>query len=345
MPTPHTRKTTWKLVVAYAPDWILSLVLIAIFGALDNIPGYKREFSLEDTSLKHPYTLHERVPNWALYIIAVLAPAALQAGVNLLTVRSWWDLHNSLLGLLLGLSLTGSITQVVKITVGRPRPDVIARCLPQAGATDPQFGLSSVAICTRAAGPIIHDGWRSFPSGHSSLSFAGLGFLSFYLAGKLHLFDTRGHAHKAWIAITPLIGAALVAVSRTMDYRHHWQDVTVGSILGLVMTYFSYRQYYPSLASPYSHRPYFPRTKPPADSMSLPLHRSPDGGSRERFEGDTLNARFGGYRDTLLNDHEDDAVDMEGVPPGTVPKDERHDMGPVWRGEDDDHNSRLTTHT
>ena len=51
------------------------------------------------------------------------------------------------------------------------------------------------------------------------MSFAGLGFLSFYLAGKLHLFDKKGHTAKAWLSFTPLAGAALVAISRTMDYR------------------------------------------------------------------------------------------------------------------------------
>ncbi|CAE6515400.1 unnamed protein product [Rhizoctonia solani] len=44
-----------------------------------------------------------------------------------------------------------------------------------------------------------------------------------------------------------------------MDYRHHWHDVLVGSVVGLVLSYFSYRQYYPSLVSPFSHRPYSPR--------------------------------------------------------------------------------------
>lgn len=35
----------------------------------------------------------------------------------------------------------------------------------------------------------------------NAVSFAGLGFLSFYLAGKMHLFDTRGHT--ASVTITP----------------------------------------------------------------------------------------------------------------------------------------------
>jgi diacylglycerol diphosphate phosphatase / phosphatidate phosphatase len=167
--------------------------------------------------------------------------------------------------------MTGSVTQFSKITVGRPRPDVIDRCQPTLGSADPIYRLSNATICTQTDHTIMRDGWRSFPSGHSSLSFAGLGFLSFYLAGKLHLFDKRGHAGKAWLSLSPLAAAALVAISRTMDYRHHWHDVLVGSLLGLVFSFFSYRQYYPSLGDPLSHRPYSPRIKRELEE-TLPFH-------------------------------------------------------------------------
>ena len=38
------------------------------------------------------------VQNTALYLIAVVAPFVLQACVNLITIRSWWDFHNATLG-------------------------------------------------------------------------------------------------------------------------------------------------------------------------------------------------------------------------------------------------------
>ncbi|KAG6376387.1 PAP2-domain-containing protein [Boletus reticuloceps] len=244
-------KRRLKLLRSYAPDWILTILLAAVFFALNSIHGFRREFSVNDET----YAVHERVPDLALYFIALVAPLVIQLAVNLVTVRSFWDYHNSALGLILGLAITGAITQFAKVTVGRPRPDLLSRCIPKPGSQNSTYGLSTDAICTQTDQSIMLDGWRSFLSGHSSLSFAGLGFLSFYLAGKMHLFDNRGHTHKAWISLTPLAGATLVAISRTMDYRHHWHDVVAGSILGLVVSYFAYRQYFPSLSSPMSHRP------------------------------------------------------------------------------------------
>lgn len=72
-------------------------------------------------------------------------------------------------GLLLSVATTTVITQVIKITVGRPRPDMLSRCQPIEGAADAAvYGLSTVAICTVQSGRIILDGFRSFPSGHAS---------------------------------------------------------------------------------------------------------------------------------------------------------------------------------
>jgi len=216
----------------------------------------------------------ERVPPLALYLLALAAPLILQPIINLLTIRSLWDFHVGSLGVILSLALAGAITQIMKITVGRPRPDVISRCVPPSGITNPEYGLVSSAICTDTDISKLRDGWRSFPSGHSSLSFAGLGFLAFYVAGKMHLFDHRGHTAKAWISLAPLAGAALVAVSRTMDYRHHWQDVLTGSALGLATAYFAYRQYYPPLDYELSERPFQPRLERGGD----PLEGGVEGG-------------------------------------------------------------------
>lgn len=76
--------------------------------------------------------------------------------------------------------------------------------------------------------------------------------------GKLHVFSERGRG-QSWrliVSITPLFLAMLVAVSRTCDYHHHWQDVTVGSLIGIFIAYICYRQYFPALDSKMSHRSY-----------------------------------------------------------------------------------------
>jgi len=71
-------------------------------------------------------------------------------------------------------------------------------------------------------------------------SFAGLGFLSWYLAGKMKAFDRRGHVAKLCIVLLPLLLATMVAISRVDDYWHHWQDVFAVGILGRLIDSFSW---------------------------------------------------------------------------------------------------------
>ncbi|KAG8947012.1 hypothetical protein FRC00_009332, partial [Tulasnella sp. 408] len=105
----------------------------------------------------------ERIPNWALYLIALVAPLVIMPIINLVSIRSWWDWHNSWLGLILSLGLTGTITNIVKITAGRPRPDLVSRCQPVFNSANaPIFGLTDASICTQSDMKVLKDGFRSY---------------------------------------------------------------------------------------------------------------------------------------------------------------------------------------
>ena len=80
-----------------------------------------------------------------------------------------WELNCGILGLLLSSGAAFVITGALKNATGKPRPDFIDRCQPRPGSEDPPvYGLSNSTICTQVDHAILKDGFRSFPSGHSS---------------------------------------------------------------------------------------------------------------------------------------------------------------------------------
>ena len=72
----------------------------------------------------------------------------------------------------------------------------------------------------------------------------------------MHIFRPRTDLARVLLALAPLVGATLIAISRLEDYRHDVYDVTTGSILGMLLAYFSYRRYYPKLNSSHCDTPF-----------------------------------------------------------------------------------------
>ncbi|KAL8712217.1 MAG: hypothetical protein Q9225_006973 [Loekoesia sp. 1 TL-2023] len=245
-------------------------VLFFAFYALDAVEPYHQHFSLRNYTLQYPYAVHERVPVPLLFALNTLLPALIIAAYALLidglfsrhkeaaprdghrTLGKYrlkdrlWELNCGLLGLLLSQGAAFVITGALKNATGKPRPDLIDRCQPLGGSADPPvYGLSNSTICTQTNHKMLKDGFRSFPSGHSSSAFAGLFYLSIYLAAKMHVLDNKGEVWKTFIVLIPTLGAALIAVSRIMDARHHPFDVISGSLLGIIVAWAAYRQYFP----------------------------------------------------------------------------------------------------
>ena len=123
--------------------------------------------------------------------------------------------------------------------VGRLRPDFLDRCQPEKAALP--------KIICKGSAAFVNEGRRSFPSGHTSLCFAGLGFASLFFAGQFRLFNQHGALLISWatsLFLAPALAAGFVGVSRIVDNRHHWQDVLVGALLGFCTAYASYRIYF-----------------------------------------------------------------------------------------------------
>ncbi|KAI0773311.1 phosphatidic acid phosphatase type 2/haloperoxidase [Trametes elegans] len=249
---------------AYCVDWICSGLMILASVAIKSLPPYEREFSIKDSLIDHKHHHNQQVCtisgdlNW---ILAFLAPLVITVIVGFVR-RSAIDVHHSALTLWSARCLSTLITEFLKNRVGkypldesrRLRPDFLARC---------KWDKETKA-CTGSLDSIL-EGRRSFPSGHSSTAFTGMMFLSLWIAGATGAWRLtepvpgrsigRSKLARLLLSLAPLAFATWVAVSRLEDYRHHKEDVIVGSLIGMACATITYLIYWPNPLKPEQHAP------------------------------------------------------------------------------------------
>jgi diacylglycerol diphosphate phosphatase/phosphatidate phosphatase len=250
----------WK--ATHAPDYIgFALLLTAWILIVLFVTPFHQMFFINDLRISFPHAEHQRVSEFMNIVYAIIVPLIVLILWNLVARSSSAKHEVTYLSFGISIVLTAFITDVVKNAVGRPRPDLLARCQASSG-TKPNL-LVTIDACTAPKGFILHDGWRSFPSGHSSSAFAGLGFLALFFAGQLQVFRYAAGGRdlsRALLCLAPLLGAAMIAISRCEDYRHDVYDVCIGSALGMTVAYWSYRRHWPHLSNPRCDEPYPPPT-------------------------------------------------------------------------------------
>ncbi|XP_057431153.1 probable lipid phosphate phosphatase 4 [Lotus japonicus] len=241
-----------KLALSHKHDWLVLLLLAAMDGVLNMIEPFHRYIGKDMmTDLMFPLK-EDTIPMWGVPILSIIIPVLIFVAFYFAR-KDVYDLHHAILGLMFASLITGVITDSIKDAVGRPRPNFFQRCFPD---KIPVFDEDSGDVLCTGIKSVIKEGYKSFPSGHTSWSFAGLGFLSWYLSGKVRVFDRRGHIAKLCLVLLPLLTASLVGITRVDDYWHHWTDVFTGGLIGITVSSICYLLLFPFPSYAHGWAPY-----------------------------------------------------------------------------------------
>jgi len=232
----------------YLLDWIFAFFVFILSWIINVVVHpYVRYLPPNDPSVSYPLK-PDIIPNWTLFVLCFFLPLLIFLLFQVV-IKSRHDFHHAFLGLFSSLAINSMITIPLKLLAGRYRPDY-----------DKRIGED--------------DARMSFPSGHSSYSFAGLLFLTLYFFGKTKIF--REHQPliflKGTLSLVPLMLASFVAVSRTMDYHHNFDDIVAGSLIGIGSAAFSYFLFFHPLSHRLCNRPRSRKSK----SESLLLEKTSD---------------------------------------------------------------------
>ncbi|EFJ45722.1 hypothetical protein VOLCADRAFT_82105 [Volvox carteri f. nagariensis] len=251
---PKERKMTFRIHCScpIILDWLAALACLVLALGLEKASP-KNRFVLKDTLYWNSFPHKQNtVPSWSVPVYALVGPLVLMLVARFVQQRPWRELARLWAALCLAFFLTGAITNCLKLPVGRLRPNFVRTCWPNGTRVftrEDEWG--GYAVCDPSVPTSdLEEIRKSWPSGHSSLSAAGLGFTSLYLLGQLRPFSRGTCLGRLWrllVALLPSFGAVAVGVTRVLDYWHFTSDVLTGLAIGFITAYAVYRSIYPGL--------------------------------------------------------------------------------------------------
>ena len=226
---------------------------------------------IKDFSLNNPYTPNKEVtiPDVTLGLIAIIGPiVALVVMSNTIgvtynkTINSSQDgfeaevvssppigdTHKTMCMYFFTVGLSEFVTDGLKRYIGRLRPNFYSMC---------EFDeVSRQCMSTLSR---IEQSRKSFPSGHSSLSFSSLCLVSFYALRQIRFYTLQNRkeagigrlsnllslALVTVFTVSPLLLASWVAASRIRDFWHHPSDVIAGIGIGSLSAIYGFGLWFP----------------------------------------------------------------------------------------------------
>ncbi|MES1915856.1 MAG: hypothetical protein MHM6MM_007748 [Cercozoa sp. M6MM] len=177
----------------------------------------------------HPHR-EEEMPVWLLLclcaVLLVIVVLTMWARVSKrATLRVWLALT---VGVVAALAVNFGATNGVKRAVGRPRPDFLWRC-----------DYDATTHTCAGDEKVIEEGYKSFPSGHSS--FASVSAMLFSLLMGTLLSKTALRSAPMMRALITMALPALFALffvtQRVTSHWHHPSDVIAGAAIGCMSAY------------------------------------------------------------------------------------------------------------
>ncbi|CAE8678433.1 unnamed protein product [Polarella glacialis] len=202
-------------------------------------------FAVKELALDQKYVPdHQQIcPLWLLVCLTTVVPLAVLMG-GILVCQQLGDTVAFMHGYMMSMACMALTVNCIKKYCGVLRPYFYGEC-----------GFSeSTHTCLHD----VADAHMSFPSGHSSYSFATLLFASLYILGKVNAAKAK-HAELPLLgrleitnvlillSFAPIALAFWITASRVVDNDHSPADVVGGGVIGAAWAAFWYGRYFPSI--------------------------------------------------------------------------------------------------